>query len=295
VSASLAHDGSDVNRVGGAALYEASGDCVDGRDAAQHGSTAAQVAAPPRYHAHSRDAVLCVWAPLATVLTRCPHVAAPRLPLPLSHAAVATALAVLWPHHRVDVQPSAVLALCVISSLTRVDIPHRAAVDVRCRCTRRTHTHRHRRANSTLATNTARWETPSALIDSIFITAVYHTMSGWDLRVGVVAPTAPDQRAALVELYIATNGSSWSDRGGWLNHANGSDPCDNLWSGLVCTGGAGSTNRSVYVRRASSMLTSMARVPVFILCSLRHWGRVSETGAAVTVTVCSAVFGAGRR
>jgi hypothetical protein len=66
------------------------------------------------------------------------------------------------------------------------------------------------------------------------------------VRVGVVAPTTPDQRAALVELYIATNGSTWSrDKTGWQNHSTGSDPCDNSWSGVTCTGSSGSGSRNV--------------------------------------------------
>lgn len=70
----------------------------------------------------------------------------------------------------------------------------------------------------------------------------------WSIRAGAVAPTAPAQRAALVELFIATNGStSWSifARTGWQNHTTGSDPCDNAWPGVVCSGVAGSLNREV--------------------------------------------------
>ncbi len=60
-----------------------------------------------------------------------------------------------------------------------------------------------------------------------------------------VAPTAPDQLAALVELYIATKGSTWTNRTGWQNYSTGSDPCDDGWSGLTCSGVGGSANRSV--------------------------------------------------
>jgi hypothetical protein len=59
----------------------------------------------------------------------------------------------------------------------------------------------------------------------------------WSVPCGVVAPTAADQRAALVELYIATNGSDWSDNTGWRDHGSGSDPCDNSWVGVSCAGG----------------------------------------------------------
>jgi hypothetical protein len=67
----------------------------------------------------------------------------------------------------------------------------------------------------------------------------------WCVRVGAVAPTAPDQRAALVDLYIATNGSGWSDRTGWQNYSSGSDPCDDAWSGVMCSGSGGSANRNM--------------------------------------------------
>jgi hypothetical protein len=75
----------------------------------------------------------------------------------------------------------------------------------------------------------------------------WHGVSRWGVRVGVVAPTAAAQRAALVELYIATNGSTWSSGGnsGWQNHSTGSDPCDNSWSGVSCSGSVGSVNRDV--------------------------------------------------
>ncbi len=62
---------------------------------------------------------------------------------------------------------------------------------------------------------------------------------------GVVAPTAPDQRAALVDLYIATNGSAWGANTGWRDYASGSDPCDNRWIGMDCDGSTGSPTRNV--------------------------------------------------
>ncbi len=69
----------------------------------------------------------------------------------------------------------------------------------------------------------------------------------WRVRVGAVAPTAAAQRAALVELYIATNGSTWSDRTGWQNHTVGSDPCDNSWSGVSCDASSGAMERNMWV------------------------------------------------
>jgi hypothetical protein len=71
-------------------------------------------------------------------------------------------------------------------------------------------------------------------------------LGGWDLLTGVEAPTAPSQRAALVQMYIATtNGSAWSNRTGWENHGSGSDPCDNSWAGITCDGSSGAMSRNV--------------------------------------------------
>ncbi len=65
----------------------------------------------------------------------------------------------------------------------------------------------------------------------------------WGVRVGVVAPTAAAQRAALVDLYMATSGSTWSINTGWKDHTTASDPCDNGWYGVICSGSVGSANR----------------------------------------------------
>jgi hypothetical protein len=69
------------------------------------------------------------------------------------------------------------------------------------------------------------------------------------MRGGVVAPTAAAQRAALVDLYLATNGSGWSTNTGWVDYSSevGNDPCDDSWAGLICSGSTGSSDRSVYV------------------------------------------------
>jgi hypothetical protein len=74
-----------------------------------------------------------------------------------------------------------------------------------------------------------------------------HPAFEWGIRpVGVVAPTAAAQRAALVDLFIATDGNAWtSGKTGWQDHAAGSDPCDNSWSGVTCSGSSGSANRGV--------------------------------------------------
>jgi hypothetical protein len=73
--------------------------------------------------------------------------------------------------------------------------------------------------------------------------------------VGVVAPTAPDQRAALVDLYIATNGSTWSINTGWRDYAAGSDPCDDAWNGMDCSGSSGSPSRNVLYVDCALLLT----------------------------------------
>jgi hypothetical protein len=67
----------------------------------------------------------------------------------------------------------------------------------------------------------------------------------WGVRVGVVAPTAAAQRAALVDLYVSTNGSTWSTKTGWQNYSTGSDPCDNAWPGVSCSGSGGTASRDV--------------------------------------------------
>jgi hypothetical protein len=72
-----------------------------------------------------------------------------------------------------------------------------------------------------------------------------HAALGWGFRAGAVASTAPEQRAALVELYIATNGSTWSTKTGWENHDTGSDPCDDHWSGVKCSDSDGSSYRDM--------------------------------------------------
>jgi hypothetical protein len=57
------------------------------------------------------------------------------------------------------------------------------------------------------------------------------------IRVGVVATIDPVQRAALVDLYIATDGSMWNVDTGWRDYASGSDPCGIPvgWSGVKCS------------------------------------------------------------
>ncbi len=86
-----------------------------------------------------------------------------------------------------------------------------------------------------------------------------------------IAPTAPAQRDALVELYIATNGSDWTaaGRAGWQNHSTGSDPCDNSWTGVVCAGASGTANRNVCVCvRACVSVCVSVRVCAFLCVRL---------------------------
>jgi hypothetical protein len=79
------------------------------------------------------------------------------------------------------------------------------------------------------------------LLDTLHWRTVAHhaVAASWRvvrLPVGAVAPTAPAQRAALVDFFIATNGTGWTSNGGWVSYATGSDPCDHSWSAVTCSG-----------------------------------------------------------
>lgn len=55
----------------------------------------------------------------------------------------------------------------------------------------------------------------------------------------VHALVSPGERQGLVNLYLATNGSSWRSKIGWSSYANASvDPCTPTpWSGVTCGAG----------------------------------------------------------
>ena len=55
------------------------------------------------------------------------------------------------------------------------------------------------------------------------------------------------ERSALVDLYAATSGASWSHNTGWVDSSGGSDPCVNAWYGIVCWNG-GQPTRVEYVK-----------------------------------------------
>jgi hypothetical protein len=69
----------------------------------------------------------------------------------------------------------------------------------------------------------------------------------WGISVGAVADTTVAQRAALVDLYSATNGDSWiCCNTGWQDYATTSDPCEDAWDGVACAGSPGDFNRDMY-------------------------------------------------
>jgi hypothetical protein len=70
-------------------------------------------------------------------------------------------------------------------------------------------------------------------------------LHGSRFPVGVEAATVADQRAALVELYTTMNGDAWNSNSGWRDYGGGSDPCENAWVGVACSGTTGSANRNV--------------------------------------------------
>ena len=48
---------------------------------------------------------------------------------------------------------------------------------------------------------------------------------------------AAAERAALVDIYAATNGHNWNCNTGWINAGNVSaDPCTEAWCGVRCAG-----------------------------------------------------------
>ncbi len=86
--------------------------------------------------------------------------------------------------------------------------------------------------------------------------SAFEAIATMDIAAAVRATTIAAQRAALVELYLSTNGSSWTDRAGWQNHGSGSDPCDDSWSGVLCS--VVGPSRDVYgcLQRASAVTCS---------------------------------------
>ena len=46
----------------------------------------------------------------------------------------------------------------------------------------------------------------------------------------------PRERAALVDLYVSTDGDQWVGNDGWMNYADDSnDPCVEQWLGVNCS------------------------------------------------------------
>ena len=68
------------------------------------------------------------------------------------------------------------------------------------------------------------------------------------LPVGVSAVVSPGERQGLVNLYMATNGPSWTGATGWSNYAApGVDPCAApYWTGVDCVTAVGGSS-VVYV------------------------------------------------
>ncbi len=50
----------------------------------------------------------------------------------------------------------------------------------------------------------------------------------------ILALVAPEQKAALVELFRATGGPEWHHRTAWTRTAGFSDPCLDTWFGVQC-------------------------------------------------------------
>jgi hypothetical protein len=60
---------------------------------------------------------------------------------------------------------------------------------------------------------------------------------------GAVAITIAAQQSALIDLYVATDGASWSSSdSGWKDYLTGSDPCNDVWDYVTCDGSAASSS-----------------------------------------------------
>lgn len=60
------------------------------------------------------------------------------------------------------------------------------------------------------------------------------------------ATTQSAQKTALMDLYTATLGGSWTNSAGWSTSGSSTpDPCDNAWFGVTCNGNSGTNNRNV--------------------------------------------------
>jgi hypothetical protein len=103
----------------------------------------------------------------------------------------------------------------------------------------------HRRYQLTVRDNVSSWS-PGRVLQLIVIVVSLCCMahllctvwlcccSWWPALPLASARTTDAERNALVELYTSTSGSQWWRNRGWVNHENGSDPCDDQWPGVYC-------------------------------------------------------------
>ena len=99
----------------------------------------------------------------------------------------------------------------------------------------------------------------------------YSRQAACPTRCNAVAPLEPAQKQALLELFNATSGATWTDNDGWTNAT--SDPCNfdpngkQNWDGVVCAavGQSGkSNNYVVYVPTPARHPGLWSRVPVVV-------------------------------
>ncbi len=66
------------------------------------------------------------------------------------------------------------------------------------------------------------------------VIAAFTVGSAYVSLVNAAVVVAPAERAALADLFVATDGAKWLSPGNWEPTNASSDPCANAWFGVTC-------------------------------------------------------------